>query len=101
TGPRRLSFRTFPGMSIMGDCTRGRGQLWGRLLLAFLLAAFTSTVFFATPRCAVAQEGDNQPAPDKEEDVHKSKMSGNPIVHFFVSIGVVFGIIFAALSVGT
>jgi len=83
----------------MGDCTCGRGQVVGRLLLAFVLAATTSTVFFVTPRFAVAQEGDNQP--QAEEDTHKSKMSANPIVHFFVSIGVVFGIIFAALSVGT
>ncbi len=85
----------------MGDWTRGRGQALGRLLLAFVLVAFTSTVFLATPRLAVAQAGDNQPQPDKEEDVPMSKMSANPIVHFFVSIGVVFGIIFAALSVGT
>jgi biopolymer transport protein ExbB len=88
-------------MNTMGDCTCGRGQALGRLLLAFVLAATTSTVFFATPRFAVAQDGDNQPQPDKEDDTHKSKMSANPIVHFFVSIGVVFGIIFAALSVGT
>src|SRR5262245_57144312 len=86
-------------MNTMGDCTCGRGQVLGRLLLAIVLAATTSTVFFATPRFAVAQEGENQP--QQEDDTHKSKMSANPIVHFFVSIGVVFGIIFAALSVGT
>jgi biopolymer transport protein ExbB len=86
-------------MNTMGDCTCGRGQVLGRLLLAFVLTATTSTVFFTTPRFAVAQEGENQP--QAEEETHKSKMSANPIVHFFVSIGVVFGIIFAALSVGT
>jgi biopolymer transport protein ExbB len=88
-------------MKTMGDRTCGRGQALGRLLLAFVLAASTAAVFFTTPRFAVAQEGDTQPAPDKEDDTHKSKMSANPIVHFFVSIGVVFGIIFAAVSVGT
>ena len=51
----------------MGDWTRGRGQALGRLLLAFVLAVFTSTVFLATPRVAVAQAfappvGTRQPA---------------------------------------
>ena len=88
----------------MDVCTALRGRLLGRLLIAFLVLSLVSGAVLTMPALVRAQEGE-QPAPEKkegEEDIGpKSKMSANPIVHFFVSIGVVFGIIFAALSVGT
>jgi biopolymer transport protein ExbB len=48
-----------------------------------------------TPSPAIAQDDAPAPAPD---DAPKEKI--NPIVHFFKSIGIVFGLIFAAISVG-
>ena len=79
-----------------------RGPALGRLVLMFLLTAFVSTLLLtASPTPALAQEEPAPAAEEKKDEEPKSKMSANPIVHFFVSIGVVFGIIFAALSVGT
>jgi biopolymer transport protein ExbB len=46
---------------------------------------------------AGAQEPD-QPPPEEKPDVAKEK--ANPVVHFFRSIGIVFGLIFAAISIG-
>jgi biopolymer transport protein ExbB len=83
----------------MGVCTGSPGLVLGRWLLSFALIAFASTVVLTAPTVAYAQEGD-PPAEEKKEE-KSSRLSANPIVHFFVSIGIVFGIIFAALSVGT
>ena len=86
----------------MEVCTAWRGQALGRWLLALAFLTFVGSTVLTTPALAWAQEGE-QPGADekKDEDAAKSKPSANPIAHFFTSIGVVFGIIFAALSVGT
>lgn len=54
-----------------------------------------SIALTASPACA---QGENEnPAPD---DTPKTKEKVNPVVHFFVSIGFTFGVIFAAISIG-
>ena len=69
------------------------------LLGAFVLSTVAITVAMTVPATARAQEGDKgDNAPQGEEG--KAKTSVNPLVHFFVSIGVVFGLLFAAISVG-
>jgi biopolymer transport protein ExbB len=84
----------------MGAATAARSQLLGKWVLVLILSAFVSSLCLALPSAAVAQEAEPAPGEDgKKEDPHK--MSANPIVHFFESIGIVFGIIFAAISVGT
>lgn len=86
----------------MGVCTAPRALTLGRWLAALALLTFVFASVLSTPNVVHAQEPD-QPAGEKqaEEEGGRHKLSANPIVHFFVSIGVVFGIIFAALSVGT
>ncbi len=83
----------------MGAATAARSQLLGKWVLVLVLSALVSSLCLALPSAAIAQEA--EPAPDdaKKDDSHR--MSANPIVHFFESIGIVFGIIFAAISVGT
>lgn len=78
-----------------------RGLALGRWLLSFALVAFVSTALLTTPAVAVAQEADPPAAEEKKDEGASKRLSANPIVHFFESIGIVFGIIFAALSVGT
>ena len=82
----------------MGACTAARSRLLGNWVLVLVLSAFVSSLCLALPSVAVAQE-EPAPAEDVKEDEHK--LSANPIIHFFESIGIVFGIIFAAISVGT
>ncbi len=68
----------------------------GKLLVCFVLTGLVSGLFLAaTPTAALAQ--DEKP----EEAAPKDKMSQNPIVHFFASIGIAFGLVFLALSIGT
>jgi biopolymer transport protein ExbB len=84
----------------MGVSTWARGSLPGRLILAFVLSAFVSSMLLTLPSAVIAQEEPAPPVEEKKEE-DKSRLSSNPIVHFFVSIGLVFGIVFAAISVGT
>jgi biopolymer transport protein ExbB len=81
----------------MGACTAPRSSLPGKLIVALLLSLSLSSAFLAVPSVARAQEE----APPVEEKKEGQLASSNPIVHFFVSIGIVFGIVFAAISVGT
>lgn len=78
-----------------------RGLALGRWLLSFALVAFVSTALLTTPAIVYAQEADPPAAEEKKDEGASKRLSANPIVHFFESIGIVFGIIFAALSVGT
>jgi biopolymer transport protein ExbB len=72
------------------------GQGIGKLLICLLLTTVVAGVFFSVaPQTAVAQDQ----APDEAPKEVKGPV--NPIVHFIVSIGLVFGIIFLALSIGT
>lgn len=72
----------------------GQGtQLFGRLLLCLALAGVVGGAVLVTPSVAVAQE------PEGEEKA--AKVADNPIVHFFKSIGIVFGIVFLGISIGT
>jgi biopolymer transport protein ExbB len=75
-----------------GNC---RVRLLSCLLAAVVLSTVVATVMLTTPATARAQEGDQQPPAD-------DKKGGpvNPIIHFFVSIGIMFGLLFAAISVG-
>src|SRR5437879_6473505 len=65
-------------------------------MLASFLFSFVGVMTLLTPNVARAQDDaqpdDTKPAPEKTKV--------NPIVHFFQSIGIVFGLIFAAISVG-
>lgn len=78
------------------------GQLVGKLLVCLILTCVVSGIFLTvTPATAMAQdppEGGGGGAPD---EVQKDKTPPNAIVHFLQSIGLVFGIIFLALSIGT
>jgi biopolymer transport protein ExbB len=71
------------------------------LLGAIVLASVTVTLALTTPSAVRAQDdnkGDNVPPPGEEAQTKKAPV--NPIVHFFVSIGPWFGLLFAAISVG-
>ena len=71
-----------------------RVRLLSFLLGAFLVSLFVSTIVLSTPSVASAQEEEQKPAPAE------TKSRTNPIIHFFVSIGILFGLLFAAISVG-
>ncbi|MBI3407164.1 MAG: MotA/TolQ/ExbB proton channel family protein [Planctomycetes bacterium] len=76
-------------MALFAGKTRGR---WiGVFFSLFLLSTVMGTMA-VTPAIAVAQE-------DNQGDT-KNALSSNIIVHFFESIGWVFGIIFAVISIG-
>jgi biopolymer transport protein ExbB len=67
----------------------------GRFLVCLALCgALTGTFLAATPNVAHAQD-------EVKEDAPKEKTLANPVVHFFSSIGYLFGIIFLVLSIGT
>ncbi len=70
-----------------------------RLVLACLMLGFAvSWTFLGPAGIAGAQEG--EPAAEKKEDAAPvAEGKPNPISHFFASIGPVFGIIFATISV--
>jgi biopolymer transport protein ExbB len=74
---------------------RFRSALLSSLLGIFVLGLVGSALVLTTPTPARAQD-DNK----EEEKPAPEKTSTNPIVHFFKSIGIVFGLIFAAISVG-
>jgi len=77
---------------LAGNCRVG---LLSCLLVALIVSFVTASVVLTTPATARAQD-DGNPPPDQPV-VNKST---NPIVHFFVSIGILFGLLFAAISVG-
>lgn len=68
----------------------------GQMLVCLALMAMVSGLIVATPSVAQAQEEGKG-----AEEAPKEKHAANPIVHFFVSIGLVFGIVFLAISIGT
>jgi biopolymer transport protein ExbB len=65
------------------------------LLSTFVLGTLCGFAVLATPSPAYAQDDEKPEAKPAEE-----KESANPIVHFFKSIGISFGLLFAAMSVG-
>ncbi len=67
---------------------------FGKFLVCLVLTGFVGGLFLATPNVAMAQE-------EKGEDAPKQVATTNPIMHFFQSIGIVFGLVFLALSIGT
>src|SRR5205085_5287715 len=81
---------------LAGKC---RVSLVNCLLATFVLSGLVATVLLTTPTAARAQQEGEQPPPDQPPDQAK-KGPINPIVHFFVSIGILFGLLFAAISVG-
>ena len=85
----------------MEVCTSLRGRVLGRWIVALALMTFAGAAFLTTPAMVVAQDPEQAQPEGPKADDERPRMSSNPIVHFFTSIGVVFGIIFAALSVGT
>jgi biopolymer transport protein ExbB len=77
---------------IAGNCRVG---VLSCLLFAFALSFVAATVFLSTPATAGAQEEEKPAA-----EAPPASKSQNPLVHFFVSIGIMFGLLFAAISVG-
>lgn len=78
-----------------------RSRLCRLVLCCLMLGAVVTTILMTSPARAVAQE--EPPAPEQPKDggeEPKAKEAANPIAHFFSSIGVVFGAIFAAISIG-
>ncbi len=69
-----------------------RSALVSFMIGVFVLGFLTSVGVLVTPGTALAQE-DEEKAPEEQTKT-------NPIVHFFKSIGIVFGLIFAVISVG-
>ena len=69
-----------------------RSSIVSFMLGVFVLTFLTSVCVLVTPNTAFAQEDEG------EQPAEKGKT--NPVVHFFKSIGIVFGLIFAAISVG-
>lgn len=90
----------------MGPSRNVRTSLIGLLLTACCCALILGPLTLMTPVPALAQEGGEAPAPAAPEggapggEEKKTEMD-NPIVHFFKSIGILFGAIFALLSIGT
>jgi biopolymer transport protein ExbB len=74
---------------------KARSFILSLLMGFFIFGMVGGMSIVLTPSPVLAQEGEN-PAP--EEPKEKGKV--NPIVHFLVSIGIVFGLIFAAISIG-
>jgi biopolymer transport protein ExbB len=74
---------------------KARSFILSVLMGVFILTLVGGMSIMITPGRAVAQDPDN-PAPPAEEPKEKA----NPIVHFFRSIGIPFGLIFAAISIG-
>jgi biopolymer transport protein ExbB len=77
------------------------------LIAALIFSTVTATLLLTAPAPTYAQEGENvQPPPEQGQQPQQppaeqaKKGPVNPIVHFFVSIGIVFGLVFAAISVG-
>jgi biopolymer transport protein ExbB len=66
-------------------------------LLGVCVLSAVAATFLITP--AIAQAQDDKPEGGAPE-APAAKGSVNPLVHFFVSIGIVFGLLFAAISVG-
>jgi biopolymer transport protein ExbB len=81
---------------VAGNCRVG---LLGLLLGVFVVTTALATALLMNPSVAQAQQdGDNNPPPAPDQP--PAAKSTNPIVHFFVSIGILFGLLFAAISVG-
>src|SRR5438309_1013784 len=87
-----ISTRIYTMRFLAGNCRLG---LLSCLLIAFALSTVAVTVMLSSPAVARAQDDANKPADDAA-----AKPSTNPIIHFFVSIGIMFGLLFAAISVG-
>jgi len=78
-----------------GKCRVG---LLSCLLTALVLSTVAATLLI-TPATARAQQ-DGDPQPPAPDDQPKKGGPVNPIIHFFQSIGILFGLLFAAISVG-
>lgn len=76
--------------------TAGSRRGWVGLMLSLILVGMAlTTVTLLTPATAQAQE-----ETQVKDEASKSRLSSNIFVHFFESIGWVFGVIFAILSIG-
>ena len=73
-----------------------RSLLVSVIMCAFVFGTISGMTVLMTPSPAFAQPDD--PPDDPAKPAEKGK--DNPIVHFFRSIGIIFGLIFAAISVG-
>ncbi len=76
---------------------KARSFIVSLLVCFFILGMVGGMSVVLTPGPAFAQQEGDAPAP---EEGAKPKEKTNPVVHFFVSIGIPFGVIFAAISIG-
>jgi biopolymer transport protein ExbB len=74
-----------------------RPMLVSLFLVVFVFGIIVTTTA-VTPSVASAQEGDQQP--DAPAPKVKTKSAFDGIIHFFVSIGIVFGLLFLVISIG-
>src|SRR5438270_5490544 len=81
---------------LAGKC---RVSLVSWLLASFILSGAVATLLLTTPP-ARAQQEEEKPAEPPGDQAKAKAGPVNPIVHFFQSIGILFGLIFAAISVG-
>lgn len=79
-----------------------RSARWRALILGLLLFALPMGMILTAPATVLAQVDDPPKEAPKEvakkEDSPAEKV--NPMTHFFQSLGLLFGIIFAAISIG-
>ncbi|MSU77432.1 MAG: MotA/TolQ/ExbB proton channel family protein [Gemmataceae bacterium] len=64
----------------------------------FCFVGIISLITLPTPAFAQEEKKEGEPAPEEGAKQEKGKI--NPVVHFFQSIGWVFGMMFAVISVG-
>lgn len=70
------------------------------ILVGFCLITFIGALSLATPSEVSAQDEKKDGEKKDDDVVPATKGPINPFVHFFASIGICFGLIFAAISVG-
>jgi biopolymer transport protein ExbB len=83
-------------MTFSADDTRSRQC---RLVMACLMVGFIVSWVFVCPGPPVLAQAENPVAKNDGEAPPGADVKQNPIAHFFSSIGIVFGAIFATISV--
>jgi biopolymer transport protein ExbB len=86
-------------MTLMDSLAVGkwRSVLMSMLMSLFIVGSVGGMAILTTPAPVLAQEENKEEEAPKAEQV---KEKSNPVIHFFKSIGIVFGLIFALMSVG-
>lgn len=96
-----MKLRSYLRKDIMDFSADNRRMRQSRLVLACLMFGFVvSWVFLGSNLTAHAQEEPDAAKKEEPGAAPAAEGKANPIAHFFSSIGPVFGLIFAVISVG-